>query len=127
MEFLSRYHQQAWVHELQRRLALREALRRAYEAVPGDPRFCVRRREVVEHVAGVLGESVINNAFCLKVEAAARELGWQRVKNGGRALYRCVKQRKADVAAALAESKANRHDPRTWRGRTLGAADANHP
>jgi hypothetical protein len=40
---------------------LREALESAFATVPGDRRFCVRRSDVVEHVARTLGIRVLNN------------------------------------------------------------------
>jgi hypothetical protein len=89
-----------------------EALWASYEATPGDPRFCVRRLEVVEHVARVLGIQVLNNAVFADVEAAASALGFQAVKNGNRSLFRCAKRRDHDEKTALAVSRENRRDAR---------------
>lgn len=101
---------------------LRAALLAVYEATPGDPRFCVRRLEVVEHAARVLGIRVLNNAVFAEVQEAAREVGFEAIKNGNRALFRCVKRRDIDPDAALAESRTNRRDPRTRRCATQPAS-----
>jgi len=61
---------------------LREALAAVYEPTPGDPRFCVRRLEVVEHAARALGIRVLNNAVFAEVEAAACGLGFEAVGTG---------------------------------------------
>jgi hypothetical protein len=106
-------------HEEQRKRDIeekqREALESAFELVPGDRRFCIRRLEVVDHVARVLGIRVVNNVTFHDVEQMAVKLGWEPVKNGGRALFRCVKRRDLDQEAALAISRRNRHDPRFHR------------
>jgi hypothetical protein len=90
----------------------REAVAAKYVATPGDPRFCVRRLEVVREVARALGIQVLNNAVFSEVEAAACSLGFQAVKNGNRGLFRCAKRRDQDEDAALSTSRANRRDPR---------------
>lgn len=89
-----------------------EAIKSAFEIASG-PTYCVRRLEVVEHVARTIGQVVINNAFHAEVERAARWLGFQSVKNGHRSLFRCAKRRDHDDQQALAVSRANRHDPRS--------------
>jgi hypothetical protein len=95
---------------------VREAIASTFEATTG-PGYCVRRLEVVEHVARTLGETVINNAFHAEVERAARWLGLQPVRNGNRSLFRCAKRRDQDDATALAVSQSHRRDPR-WSGAT---------
>jgi hypothetical protein len=95
---------------------VREAIASTFEAVTA-PAYCVRRLEVVEHVARTLGEGVINNAFHAEVERAARWLGMQPVKNGNRSLFRCARRRDQNNEAALAQSRANRQDPRWSRMR----------
>lgn len=97
-----------------RRRKMAEAVAAVFEAVPDDPRFCVRRLEVVEHVARVIGAPVLNNAFHAEVERAARSLGLVPVKNGNRSLFRCAKRRDESANDALTRSRANRQDPR-WR------------
>jgi len=91
---------------------VRGVLLASYEATPGDPRFCVRRLEVVEHAAHALGIHVLNNAVFADVEAAASALGFQAVKNGNRSLFRCAKRRDHDEKTALAVSGENRRDAR---------------
>ncbi len=91
---------------------LRGALLDAYETTPGDPRFCVRRFEVVEHAARALGIRVLNNAVFAEVEAAACALGFEAVRNGNRSLFRCVKRRDQDSETALSLSRENRRDTR---------------
>jgi hypothetical protein len=98
-----------------RRSQVREVLSASYDVTPGDPRFCVRRLEVVEYVARALGIAVLNNAVFADVEAAASAQGFQAVKNGNRSLFRCVKRRDHDHETALAVSGANRRDAR-WTG-----------
>ena len=88
------------------------ALLSGFETVPADPRFCVRRSEVVDHVVRALGIEVLNNRVFADVERAARSIGWQPVKNGGRSLFRCVKRKGQDDAEALVVSRAHRRDPR---------------
>lgn len=95
-----------------RRRQVREVLSASYDVTPGDPRFCVRRLAVVEHVARALGIAVLNNAVFADVEAAASALGFQAVKNGNRSLFRCARRREHDHETALAVSRANRRDPR---------------
>jgi hypothetical protein len=90
---------------------VRAAVAGAFEAMPA-PAYCVRRLEVVEHVARTLGDAVVNNAFHAEVERAARWLGMQPVKNGNRSLFRCAKRRDQDDESALSQSRANRRDPR---------------
>jgi hypothetical protein len=114
-----------------RQSKVRGVLLATYEAMPGDPRFCVRRLEVVEHAARALGIQVLNNAVFADVEAAASALGFQAVKNGNRSLFRCAKRRDYDHGTALAVSRENRRDARwakvaakreasTMRGATTG-------
>jgi hypothetical protein len=91
----------------------RVALMAAFETVPGDPRFCIRRLEAVEHVVKTLGIRVVNNFTFRDVERVAVEFGWEPVKNGGRSLFRCVKRRDLDQDEALVVSRGNRYDPRT--------------
>jgi len=98
--------------EANRRQELSDAMKEAFETMPGDRRFCVRRLDVVEHVARVRGIKVINNRVFRDIERAARDLGWESIKNGGRSLYRCVKHKEHDLDEALLVSRANRHDPR---------------
>jgi len=98
-----------------RQKRVREAISSAYETKPGDPRFCVRRFEVVEHAAQSLGIAVLNNAIFADVEAAASALGFQAVKNGNRSLFRCAKRRDHDDETALAVSCENRRDARRAR------------
>jgi hypothetical protein len=98
-----------------RQRQIRQAIVLAYETRSGDPRFCVRRREVVEHVARVLGIAVLNNRLFVEVEAAAGSLGFQAVKNGNRSIYRCAKRRDLDEEAALMLSHASRRDSRLGR------------
>ena len=50
-----------------------------FETVPGDPRFCVRRSEVVKHVALALDIRVVNNDVFGEVERGAVALGWEPV------------------------------------------------
>jgi len=114
----------AALKELVRRYKVRQALESEFEAVPGDRRFCLRRLEVVEHVSRVLAIPVINNDVFADVEQAARALGWEAVKNGGRSLFRCVKRRDLEVDEALAVSRANRQDPRSRRTATPELDDA---
>jgi hypothetical protein len=95
-----------------RQSKVRAVLLACYEATPGDPRFCVRRLEVVENAAGALGIQVLNNAIFADVEAAASALGFQAVKNGNRSLFRCAKRRDHDEKTALAVSRENRRDAR---------------
>ena len=110
--------------EAKRRHEIRAAIESAYEPVPGDPRFCVRRLEVVEHVARTLGRAMVNNALFVAVERSARALGMEPIRNGGRRLYRCARRRGRSEAEAIADSQANRLDRRPERGRALRAADA---
>jgi hypothetical protein len=98
-----------------RQKKLREVLSAAYETTPGDPRFCIRRLEVVEHAAQSLGIAVLNNAVFADVEAAASALGFQAVRNGNRSLFRCAKRRDHDEKTALAVSRENRRDARWTR------------
>lgn len=79
----------------------------AFESAPG-PQFCVRRTEVVEHVARELGGEVVNNALFAEIEAAARALGWQPIRNGQRRLFRSCKRREFDCEQALAASRQQR-------------------
>jgi hypothetical protein len=95
-----------------RQSKVRTVLLACYEATPGDPRFCVRRLEVVEHAAHALGIQVLNNAVFADVEAAASALGFQAVRNGNRSLFRCAKRRDYDHETALAVSRENRRDAR---------------
>jgi hypothetical protein len=83
-----------------------------YEPTPGDPRFCVRRLEVVKYAARALGIHVLNNAVFADVKAAASTVGFQAIRNGNRALFRCAKRRDHDKETALAVSHANRRDSR---------------
>jgi hypothetical protein len=108
----------------QRGRDVREAIVSAFEATPGDPRFCVRRLEVVEHAARALGIRVRNNALFAEVNEAAVALGFEPIRSNGRSLFRCAKRRDLDEAGALAVSRANRFDARTGHGRALGAEDA---
>jgi hypothetical protein len=112
--------------EKQRREAraqkVRESIAAGFE-VASKPAYCVRRLEVVEHVARTTGETVINNAFHAEVERAARWLGMQPVKNGNRSLFRFAKRRDQDDETALALSRVNRRDPR-WSEPTKSAAVA---
>jgi hypothetical protein len=111
----------AGLRQEERRRKLRTALAAVYEATPGDPRFCVRRLEVVQHAAQTLGIRVLNNSFFAEVEAAARTLGFEAVKNGNRGLFRCAKRKELDEETALAVSRANRRDARWPRaGEELG-------
>ncbi len=89
------------------------ALEGTFETTPGDRRFCVRRLEVVEHVAKVLGIRVVNNRTFEEVTRAAEALGWEAIKNGNRSLFRCVKRRDHDPEGALMVARANRFDGRT--------------
>jgi hypothetical protein len=107
---LQRREQEKQLRE-ERARKVRDAIASAYEETPA-PAYCIRRLEVVLHVAGVLGVSILNNAFFAEVETAARGLGFQAVRNGNRSLFRCAKRRDQDDAEALAVSRANRHDPR---------------
>ncbi len=102
---------------------LREALAAVYEPTPGDPRFCVRRLEVVEHAARALGIRVLNNAVFAEVEAAACGLGFEAVRNGNRSLFRCVKRRDQDSETALSASRENRRDTRWPRATEDCGAD----
>lgn len=95
-----------------RQSKVRAVLLACYEATPGDPRFCVRRLEVVEHAAHALGMQVLNNSVFTDVEAAASALGFQAVRNGNRSLFRCAKRRDHDEKTALAVSRENRRDVR---------------
>ena len=95
-----------------RQSKVRGVLLASYEATPGDPRFCVRRLEVVERAAQSLGIAVLNNAVFTDVEAAASALGFQTVKNGNRSLFRCAERRDHDEKTALAVSRENRRDAR---------------
>jgi hypothetical protein len=97
--------------EFLRREKVREALGAAYETAPG-PAYCVRRLEVVEHVARTLNIRVLNNTVHADAERAARALGWVPIKNGNRRLFRGVKRRDHDEQEALAVSRANRRDAR---------------
>jgi hypothetical protein len=117
-----------------RQSKVRGVLLAYYEATPGDPRFCVRRLEVVEHAARTLGIHVVNNAVFADVEAAASALGFQAVKNGNRSLFRCAKRRDHDEKTALTVSRANRRDARRAKvaaergaGILRGAATASPP
>jgi len=74
---------------------VREAISSAYETKPGDPRFCVRRFEVVEHAANPWDRGA-EQCHLADVEAAASALGFQAVKNGNRSLFRCAKRRDHD-------------------------------
>jgi hypothetical protein len=105
---------------------VREAIASAFEATEG-PAYCVRRLEVVEHVARSLGEAVLNNAFHAEVERAARWLGMQPVRNGNRSLFRCAKRRDQDEEAARASSRENRRDPRHSRVVDFASAAGEHP
>lgn len=96
----------------EKRLKWTAALESQFETVAGDQRFCVRRLDVVEHVAQVLNIPVLNNRVFADVARAASSLGWQPVKNGGRSLFRCVKPRGIGLEEALTVSKALRYDPR---------------
>ena len=100
------------VAELLRRAKVHAALAAGYETADG-PEFCVRRLEVVEHVARSLGVRVLNNELFNQVERRAHELGWESVKNGGRSLFRRVRRRGLDEAEAIAVSRSNRRDPRS--------------
>jgi hypothetical protein len=106
-----------------RQKKVREVLSAGYETTPGDPRFCVRRLDVVEHAAQSLGIAVLNNAVFADVEAAASALGFQAVKNGNRSLFRCVKRRDQDRETALSVSRENRRDTRWPRTAEDRAAD----
>ena len=108
------------------RKMLHTAILSAFETVPGDSRFCVRRIDVVEQVARVRGIKVINNRVFADVQRAARELGWESIKNGGRSLFRCVKRTDQDIDEALMVSRSNRRDPRFGQRSNDGAADADH-
>jgi hypothetical protein len=85
---------------------LREAIAEAFEAT-GDPRFCIRRLEVVEHVAKALGVLVTNEAFFVEVTRVATELGFQP-------------SRSATAASTAAPSAGTTTRTRLWpfRGRT---------
>jgi len=77
------------------------------------PAFCVRRTEVVEHVARRLGIPVVSYQLFVEVADAATVLGWQTVCCGGRQLFRGVRNRRQSAAEALARSRANRLDAGT--------------
>jgi len=94
----------------------REALEGAFETVPGERRFCIRRQEAVDCVVSALGIRVVNNAVYDDVRRIAEILGWEPLKNGNRSLYRCVRRRSFDVAQALTVSRANRQDARSRGG-----------
>jgi hypothetical protein len=100
------------LREVVRRRKLQEALRAKFETVPSDPRFCVRRADVVAHAARALDIRVVNNDVFIDVERAAIVLGWEPVKNGGRSLFPCVKRKGQDHTEALAGSQEQRLDPR---------------
>jgi hypothetical protein len=114
---------EAKLRQEERRRSLRDALWAAYETTLGDPRFCVRRLEVVEHAARALGIRVLNNAVFAEVEAAASALGFEAVRNGNRSLFRCVKRRDQDSETALSVSRENRRDTRWPRTAEDRAAD----
>jgi len=114
---------EAKLRQEERRRNLREALAAAYETTPGDPRFCVRRLEVVGHAARALGIRVLNNAVFAEVEAAACALGFEAVRNGNRSLFRRVKRRDQDSETALSVSRENRRDTRWPRTAEDRAAD----
>lgn len=99
------------LHEFQRRQEVRDAIETAYETAPG-PAYCVRRLEVVEHVARTFGIRVLNNDLFRCVEQQAAALGWESIRNGGRSLFRRAKRRGANDAEAMALSRANRRDQR---------------
>jgi hypothetical protein len=92
---------------------IREVLLVHYEPTHDDPRFCVRRLEVVQHVASALGNQVVNNALFADVAAAGEAVGFQSVKNGNRSLFRFAKRKGQDQRTALALSRSIRLDPRT--------------
>src|SRR4051812_38392350 len=97
------------LHEQIEQDRIRVAVGMAFETTPGDVRFCVRRLDVVAHVARTLGIKVVNNDMFAKVERVVSEMGWESVKNGGRSLYRCAKHKGQDADAALLVSRTNRH------------------
>jgi hypothetical protein len=107
----------------ERKRNLRAALLAVYETTPGDPRFCVRRLEVVEHAARALGIRVLNNAVFAEVEVAACGLGFEAVRNGNRSLFRCVKRRDQDSETALSVSRESRRDSRWPRATEACGAD----
>ncbi len=92
---------------------IRAALDSAFESLPGDHRFCIRRTEAVHHVAKTLGIRVVNNRLFREVAGVAQTLGWEPIKNGGRSLFRCVKSRTVPSDSALSISKSHRYDPRS--------------
>ena len=95
----------------------REALEIAFESVPGDRRFCVRKTEVMDHVAWTLGIRAVNNNTFRQLVRIGELLGWESVKNGNRSLFRCVKPRSLDAITALAVSRKHRRDPRVKVGK----------
>lgn len=96
----------------ERQRKIREFLASTYETTPGDPRFCVRRLDVVERVARLLGVAVLNNDFFAEVEEATKALGFQPIRNGNRSLLRGVRLKGQDEEAALAASRTHRLDHR---------------
>ena len=104
----------------ERERKLRVALEGAFEVVPGDRRFCIRRLEAVNLAAKTLGICVVNNSTFREVQIVAETLGWEAVKNGNRSLFRCVRRRGIGVDAALFLSRANRDDPRARQATVEG-------
>jgi hypothetical protein len=123
---LPEYLREILVSRLRAELAEREeserkvriALEGAFEAVPGDRRFCIRRMEAMDLAARALGIRVVNNFTFGEVRRVAETLGWEAVKNGNRSLFRCVRRRGIEAEAALVLSRANRRDPRAGRSAT---------
>ncbi|MGC9984734.1 MAG: hypothetical protein ABSF35_14025 [Polyangia bacterium] len=117
-----------FLQEVSRRKELeqkrRAALESAFETMPGDRRFVIRRQEAVDCVVKALGIGVVNNGVHGDVQGTAKTLGWEAVKNGNRALFRCVRRRDIDPDTALAVSRENRRDPRNRRRPDTGTTPA---